>query len=92
MKTLEIHHGKSKTRAKANQIHIVATVVTTFCFLGTTAWYRGFESKSDCEQQINPVETHDKSDIISEMEVGKNKNKMASHSLSWQERLQLLSS
>ena len=92
MKTLEKYYGKSRTRAKVNQIHIVATVVTTFCFLGTTAWYRGFESKSDCEQQINPVETHDKSDIISEMEVGKNKNKMASHSLSWQERLQLLSS
>jgi hypothetical protein len=34
---VETLHGKRKTWANANQKHIVATVVTTSCLLGTTA-------------------------------------------------------
>ena len=48
--TVENHHGKSKTRASANQTH--------------PAWYRGFEFKS--EHRVNPIWIHDASNIIIE--------------------------
>ena len=41
MKTLEKHHGKSKTGANANQTH--------------PAWCRGFNFKSGCEERVNPI-------------------------------------
>ena len=46
---------QEQNRAYANQTHILASVATTSCLLGTTAWYRGFESKIGCEQRINPI-------------------------------------
>ena len=66
MKTVENHHGKSKTGADSNQTLIVATVVTTLCFIYTTSQFSGFESRSDCEQRVNPIYIHDKSDVIHE--------------------------
>ena len=48
MNTAEKHHGKSKTRDSANQIH--------------PAWCRGFEFKS--EQRVNLIWIHDASFII----------------------------
>ena len=50
MKNVEKHHGKSKTRASANQTH--------------PAWCTVFEFKS--EHRVNPIWIHDKSNIIYE--------------------------
>jgi hypothetical protein len=66
IKTVEKHHGKSKTGANANQTLTVTTVVTKLCFICTTAQFSGFESRSGCEQKVNPIYIHDKSDVIHE--------------------------